>query len=106
MSTAHSSWKPVGTAGFSTGPAYVSFVIDNSTPYIAFADDKNTKVIIMKFNSTNSSWNLVGIRAFSSDPAYSISFAIDKGTPYVAFTDDGNNGRATVMKFPTPTAGK
>lgn len=35
------SWVPVGTLGFSAGPTYVSFVIDNSTPYITFADDWN-----------------------------------------------------------------
>ena len=93
------TWQVVGTAGFSSGIAYVtSLAIYNGTPYVAYGDGGNSnKATVMKFNGT--SWELVGTAGFSTGAVYGISLIIYNETPYVAYMDGVNSYKATVMKF-------
>jgi hypothetical protein len=97
---AAATWENVGAAGFSPGEAkYLSFAIDNGTPYVAYRDGANSyKASVMKFNGTN--WVNVGAAGFSGGIAYDLSLAFHNGTPYLAYSNaDSGFFKANVMKF-------
>jgi hypothetical protein len=95
-----SSWKLVGSAGFSASNAYnTSIVIDsNNVPYVAYIDFASYCVTVMKYTGTGASgwesvidgsWNPLGMTV--------VSLAVGSdNTLYVAYID--NNMKATVMK--------
>ena len=94
------NWVTIGAAGFSAGEAAdISLVLDNGTPYVAYADysDDSGRATVMKFDG--SIWSPVGVPGFSTGTAFQTSIALDNGTPYVAYKDWSDKGRAIVMKF-------
>jgi len=96
------TWETVGSAKFSSGPAYgLNIAINNNnTLYVVYSDDGNgLKATAMKFNGT--AWVSVGnANGFSASYAAYTDIAINNtGTPYVVYRDGGNTLKATVMKF-------
>ncbi|KZL90586.1 Ig-like domain-containing protein [Clostridium magnum] len=92
------SWKSLGTAGFSEGPAYnTSLSIYNGTPYISYTNDGMYETV-MKFDG--SSWSPVGTTGFSTDMECA-SFCVDNnGIPYIAYIDESVwPGPLTVKKY-------
>jgi len=98
-----SSWKTLGSAGFSSETIdYTSLAIDSSgTPYVAYSDDGSSgKATVMYYDSSSSSWKTLGSAGFSSGYVDCPSLAIDSsGRPYVAYQDYGNSYKVTVMCY-------
>ena len=95
------TWKPIGSAGCSAGPAvYMSLALDSgNTPYVAYRDGGNgNKATVMKFNG--ASWDTVGSPGFSVGSVYRTPLALDSSNaPYVAYRHVGGSNKTTVMKF-------
>jgi len=97
-----SSWKILGSAGFSAAAAtYINLAFDSSgTPYVAYHDWGNSyKATVMYYDGSSSSWKTLGSAGFIAG-YLDTSLAIDaSGTPYVACSDYDNSYKATVMYY-------
>jgi hypothetical protein len=122
-------WQIIGGYGFSGTQVFSpSIVINNGTPYVAYALSDgglcipqyptnpsggggaksarcvarggNPVVVVMKYDSVNDVWNPVGSSSFSTNYQITyVSLAFYKNTPYVAFMDAADNDQATVIKL-------
>ena len=92
------NWNTVGTAGFSSGPAYsMAIAVDKyNIPYVAYVD-VSTAPYTVKINKLNGSvWDLVGSTSGGSNPGPSL--AVDTtGALYLGFQD--NNTHIQVLKY-------
>ena len=100
---AQADWGPVGSAGFSAGPAnYTSLAFGpDGAPYVAYEDYGNgQKATVMRYDSVSGAWEPVGSAGFSAGTVYTTSLAFGPdGAPTVAYEDDDNGDKATVMRF-------
>jgi len=99
-------WELAGSPGFSVAPAdgYNNWIATDEcgTPYIAFTNNNNLEVMLMKYIDGN--WVMVGGSiGYSTDIAVgNTALAIDgNGMPYVAYIDTTEGDRATVVTTTT-----
>lgn len=93
-------WEYVGSPSLSVGGVdYLSFVIADGIPYLAYQDFANGgNITVLKFNG--STWDLIGAAGSASDGmANYVSLAVTNGVPYVAYMDGSYGARATVRKY-------
>ena len=94
--TSYSTWKTVGTAGFSDGTVnYTNIAIDNDTLYVAFEDQSGSYDAITCMANNGSAWTAVGSERFTGTTA-SIDWPylyVTNDTPYVAYQDTIANSR-------------
>ena len=91
-------WEYIGPSGFSSAATGTfNLVFNSNIPYLAFKDQGNSKVSVMKFNGII--WEYVGPSAFSSASVGPITLSFDGNTPYVCCTENSIANKASVMKF-------
>jgi hypothetical protein len=91
-----SSWENVGGSAVSANTAdYISFVVDNNIPYIAFQDVTDELAIVVK-RLDGSVWTDLG-DAGSGSGNY-LSLAVNNGAPYLAYLESTNSGYGGRLK--------
>jgi hypothetical protein len=94
-----SSWGYVGYQGFSAGDAaYVSLVLNGSTPVVAYQDIANSnEPAVMYYRSFFNDWN-EATKYFAYAGASQIAGTIFDGDPLFAYEDWGVN-KASAMEY-------
>lgn len=96
-----SSWRAVGTAGFSSGAAdYTAIAVSrtDSTVYVAFKDVANgSKVTVMQ--NSGGAWSVLGSAGINAGAADHIAIATYNNKPIVAFKDYAYGGRLSIMRW-------
>ena len=93
------TWENVGGDAVSANTAdYISFVVDNNVPFIAFQDTTDELAIVVK-RLDGSTWTNVG-NAGSGAGNY-LSLAVNSGVPYLAYLESADNGsyRGRLKRF-------
>lgn len=93
-----STWRTVGTAGFSGKASDIDLAIDQGVPYIVYQDLSNGgRASCMKFEE--GVWGGAGFSAFSGSVANETSIAVAEGKPYVFYRDHGYAFYGTARKL-------
>ncbi len=96
-----SNWNFVGndTIAPNTRPIFLSFDVDNGTPYVAYNDRQTNgdKASVKRYDSLTG-WTYVGPVSITSGRAYDVQFHIISGVPTLIYRDVDNGG-TRVMEF-------